>query len=69
MVCVILSIHLSLPPRKFTEYSSKSSAEKDKSFFEDNFSTTSVALDNLHDQMKSLSLRLNSSENTVKSRE
>ncbi|CAK9154261.1 unnamed protein product [Ilex paraguariensis] len=44
-------------------------AEKDKACFEDKLSGTSVALDNLHDQMKCLSLRLESSEETVRNRE
>ncbi|KAL3514142.1 hypothetical protein ACH5RR_026859 [Cinchona calisaya] len=44
-------------------------AEKDKIFFEDKLSTSSVALDNLHEQMNSLSLRLEYSEETVRTRE
>ncbi|KAA8538084.1 hypothetical protein F0562_027692 [Nyssa sinensis] len=44
-------------------------AEKDKAFFEDKLSVSSTALDNLHDQMKSMSLRLESSEETVRNRE
>ncbi|KZV35122.1 Myosin heavy chain-related protein [Dorcoceras hygrometricum] len=43
-------------------------AEKDKAYFEDKLSETSVALDKLHEQMKSMSLRLDSSEETVKIR-
>ncbi|XP_057469246.1 synaptonemal complex protein 1-like isoform X2 [Actinidia eriantha] len=41
-------------------------AEKDKEFFDDKMSTSASALDNLHDQMKTLSLRLKSSEETVR---
>ncbi|CDP01053.1 unnamed protein product [Coffea canephora] len=44
-------------------------AEKDKVYFEDKLSASSVALDNLHEQMKSLSLRLESSEEAVRTRE
>ncbi|KAI3513699.1 hypothetical protein L1887_21038 [Cichorium endivia] len=44
-------------------------AEKDKAFFANKLSETSIALDNLHGQMKSLSLRLESSEQTIKNRE
>ncbi|KAL3504738.1 hypothetical protein ACH5RR_034579 [Cinchona calisaya] len=44
-------------------------AEKDKIFFEDKLSASQVAFDNLHEQMKSLSLRLESSEETVRTRE
>uniref|UniRef100_A0A251SSI6 Putative myosin heavy chain-related protein n=1 Tax=Helianthus annuus TaxID=4232 RepID=A0A251SSI6_HELAN len=44
-------------------------AEKDKVFFENKLSETSVALDNLNGQMKSLSLRLESSEETVRTRD
>ncbi|KAL0360188.1 UNVERIFIED_CONTAM: Synaptonemal complex protein 1 [Sesamum radiatum] len=44
-------------------------AEKDKAFFEDKLSATSVALDKLHEHMKSMSLRLDSSEETIKTRE
>ncbi|KAM7482156.1 hypothetical protein LguiB_006739 [Lonicera macranthoides] len=43
-------------------------AEKDKEFFENKFSATSVALDSFNDQMKSLSLRLESSEETIRNR-
>ena len=45
---------------------STSTAEKDKEFFNDKMSTSASALDNLHDQMKTLSLRLESSEETVR---
>ncbi|XP_057490890.1 synaptonemal complex protein 1-like isoform X2 [Actinidia eriantha] len=41
-------------------------AEKDKEFFNDKMSTSASALDNLHDQMKTLSLRLESSEENVR---
>ncbi|PSR99884.1 Synaptonemal complex protein [Actinidia chinensis var. chinensis] len=41
-------------------------AEKDKEFFNDKMSISASALDNLHDQMKTLSLRLESSEETVR---
>ncbi|KAK1429592.1 hypothetical protein QVD17_11806 [Tagetes erecta] len=44
-------------------------AEKDKVFFENKLSETSVALDNLNGQMKSLSLKLESSEETVRTRD
>ncbi|XP_059631354.1 synaptonemal complex protein 1-like [Cornus florida] len=44
-------------------------AAKDKAFFEDKLSTSSMALDNLHHQMKSMSLKLESSEETVRNRE
>ncbi|XP_071698726.1 synaptonemal complex protein 1-like [Rutidosis leptorrhynchoides] len=44
-------------------------AEKDKVFFSNKFSDTSVALDNLNSQMKSLSLRLESSEDTIRNRD
>ncbi|KAK4391128.1 Synaptonemal complex protein 1 [Sesamum angolense] len=44
-------------------------AEKDKAFFEDKLSATSIALDKLHEHMKSMSLRLDSSEETIKTRE
>lgn len=40
-------------------------AEKDKEFFEDKLSSSAAALDNLHDQIKKLSLRFESSEETV----
>ncbi|KAJ0756886.1 hypothetical protein HanOQP8_Chr04g0140131 [Helianthus annuus] len=46
-----------------------STAEKDKVFFENKLSETSVALDSLNGQMKSLSLRLESSEETVRTRD
>ncbi|CAN4092485.1 unnamed protein product [Withania somnifera] len=42
-------------------------AEKDKASFEDRQSATSVIVDNLQDSMKSLSLRLESSEEIVRS--
>ncbi|KAJ8541386.1 hypothetical protein K7X08_002202 [Anisodus acutangulus] len=41
-------------------------AEKDKASFEDRQSATSVVIDNLQDNMKALSLRLESSEETVR---
>ncbi|KAL6962733.1 hypothetical protein U1Q18_037689 [Sarracenia purpurea var. burkii] len=41
-------------------------AEKDKELFEHKLSARASALDNLHDQMKALSLRLESSEETVR---
>lgn len=41
-------------------------AEKDKASFEERQSATSVVIDNLQDNMKSLSLRLESSEETVR---
>nr|GLL39610.1 synaptonemal complex protein 1-like isoform X1 [Ipomoea trifida] len=41
-------------------------AEKNKAFFEDKLSASSVALDNLHDQMKALSLRVESLEETIR---
>ncbi|XP_015071708.1 synaptonemal complex protein 1-like [Solanum pennellii] len=41
-------------------------AEKDKASFEDRQSATSVVVDNLQDDLKSLSLRLESSEETVR---
>nr|XP_016498242.1 PREDICTED: synaptonemal complex protein 1-like [Nicotiana tabacum] len=41
-------------------------AEKDKASFEDRRSATSVVIDNLQDNMKALSLRLESSEETVR---
>ncbi|KAD1937337.1 hypothetical protein E3N88_42118 [Mikania micrantha] len=44
-------------------------AEKDKLFFEKNLLETSVALDNLNGQMKALSLRLESSEEAVRTRD
>ncbi|KAI8008820.1 Synaptonemal complex protein 2 [Camellia lanceoleosa] len=40
-------------------------SEKDKEFFEDKLSSSAAALDNLHNQMKMLSLRFESSEETV----
>ncbi|XP_073122537.1 synaptonemal complex protein 1-like isoform X3 [Henckelia pumila] len=43
-------------------------AEKDKAYFEDKLSETSVALDKLHEQMMSMSSRLDSSEEMVKIR-
>lgn len=43
-----------------------STAEKDKASFEDRRSATSVVIDNLQDNMKALSLRLESSEETVR---
>ncbi|GER37763.1 myosin heavy chain-related protein [Striga asiatica] len=45
------------------------SAEKDKAFFENKLSETSAALDKLHEHMKSMSSRLDSSEETIKKRE
>ncbi|RAL45651.1 hypothetical protein DM860_009515 [Cuscuta australis] len=44
-------------------------AEEIKAYFEDKLSASSVSLDNLHDQMKALSLRLESSEETIRHRE
>ncbi|KAI3729745.1 hypothetical protein L6452_18410 [Arctium lappa] len=44
-------------------------AEKDKVLFTNKLSETSVALDNLHEQMNSLSLRLESSQETIKKRD
>ncbi|XP_052200878.1 synaptonemal complex protein 1-like isoform X2 [Diospyros lotus] len=44
-------------------------AEKDKEFFEDNLSSNAAALDNFHDEIKTLSLRLESSEETARNRE
>ncbi|PIN12991.1 hypothetical protein CDL12_14392 [Handroanthus impetiginosus] len=44
-------------------------AEKDKAFFEEKLSATSDALDKLHEDMKSMSLRLASSEETIKTSE
>ncbi|KAL8482086.1 hypothetical protein ACS0TY_027710 [Phlomoides rotata] len=44
-------------------------AVKDKEFFEDKMSATSVALDKLHENMKSMSLKLESSEDTIKARD
>ncbi|KAL6515577.1 hypothetical protein OROHE_018611 [Orobanche hederae] len=44
-------------------------AEKDKAFFGDKLSATSAALDKLHEHMNSMSLRLASSEETIKTRE
>ncbi|XP_058217863.1 synaptonemal complex protein 1-like isoform X2 [Rhododendron vialii] len=41
-------------------------AEKDKEFFEDKLSSSASAIDNLHDQMKTLSLKLECSEETVR---
>lgn len=43
-----------------------STAEKDKASFEDRQSAISVVVDNLQDDLKSLSLRLESSEETVR---
>lgn len=43
-----------------------SAAEKDKCFFENKLSASVVALDNLHDQMKALSLNLESSDETIR---
>ncbi|XP_028112615.1 synaptonemal complex protein 1-like [Camellia sinensis] len=40
-------------------------AEKDKEFFEDKLSSSATALDNLHNQMKTSSLRFESSEEIV----
>ncbi|KAI3685322.1 hypothetical protein L6452_34564 [Arctium lappa] len=44
-------------------------AEKDKVLFTNKLSETSVALDNLHEQMNSLSLSLESSQETIKKRD
>ncbi|CAH9094500.1 unnamed protein product [Cuscuta epithymum] len=44
-------------------------AEKVKAFLEDKLYASSVSLDNLHGQMKTLSLRLKSSEDTIRNRE
>ncbi|KAH7865402.1 hypothetical protein Vadar_006149 [Vaccinium darrowii] len=44
-------------------------AEKDKKFFEDKLSSSASALDNLHVQMQTLSLKLETSEETVRNRE
>ena len=43
-------------------------AEKDKANFKAKLAADSVVLDNLHDQMKSLCLKLESSEGAIKSR-
>ncbi|CAL5324348.1 unnamed protein product [Camellia sinensis] len=40
-------------------------SEKDKEFFEDKLSSSAAALDNLHNQMKTSSLRFESSEEIV----
>ncbi|KAI8538607.1 hypothetical protein RHMOL_Rhmol09G0117200 [Rhododendron molle] len=42
------------------------SVDKDKEFFEDKLLSSALAIDNLHDQMKTLSLKLESSEETVR---
>nr|XP_043610816.1 synaptonemal complex protein 1-like isoform X2 [Erigeron canadensis] len=44
-------------------------AERDKAIFANKLSETSAALENLNDQMKSLSLRLESSEDLLKNRD
>ncbi|KAH6832849.1 hypothetical protein C2S53_014360 [Perilla frutescens var. hirtella] len=44
-------------------------AEKDKAYFEDKLSATSVTLNELHQNMKSTSLKLESSEETIRTRE
>ncbi|XP_057795848.1 synaptonemal complex protein 1-like [Salvia miltiorrhiza] len=44
-------------------------AEKDKAYFEDKLSATSVTLSDLHENMKSMSLKLDSSEQTIRTRE
>ncbi|KVH98555.1 hypothetical protein Ccrd_023220 [Cynara cardunculus var. scolymus] len=44
-------------------------AEKDKVLFTNKLSETSVALDNLHGQLNSLSLRLESSQETIRTRD
>ncbi|KAI8538602.1 hypothetical protein RHMOL_Rhmol09G0117200 [Rhododendron molle] len=43
-----------------------STVDKDKEFFEDKLLSSALAIDNLHDQMKTLSLKLESSEETVR---
>ncbi|KAG5531888.1 hypothetical protein RHGRI_026484 [Rhododendron griersonianum] len=42
------------------------SSDKDKEFFEDKLLSSALAIDNLHDQIKTLSLKLESSEETVR---
>lgn len=44
------------------------SAEKDKQVFEEKLSASSLALDNLHGHLKSLSSRLESSEENTRDR-
>ena len=44
-------------------------AEKDKEFFEEKLSTSSIALDDLNQQMHDLSLKLESAEETLGIRE
>ncbi|XP_042049625.1 synaptonemal complex protein 1-like isoform X3 [Salvia splendens] len=44
-------------------------AEKDKAYFEDKLSATSVTLSDLHENMKSMSSKLDSSEQTMRNRE
>ncbi|KAL4577325.1 hypothetical protein LXL04_013433 [Taraxacum kok-saghyz] len=46
-----------------------STAEKEEDFFTNKLFETSSALDNLHGQMKSLSVKLESSEETIRNRE
>ena len=51
---------------EFNCHVSTSTAEKDKAFFANKMSESSLALDSLYGQMKSLSLKLDSSEETMK---
>lgn len=46
-----------------------STAEKDKAYFEDKLSATSVTLNEFHENLKSMSLKLDSSEQTIRTRE
>ena len=46
-----------------------STAEKDKEFFEEKLSATSITLDGLNQQMHGLSLNLESAEETIRIRE
>lgn len=49
-------------------YIPPSTAEKDRQGFEEKISASSVTLDNLHDHLKSLFSRLESSEEAVRNR-
>ena len=52
----------------YNYHGSASTAEKNKVLFTSKLSESSVALDNLHGQMNSLSLRLESSQETIRIR-
>ncbi|KAF7131732.1 hypothetical protein RHSIM_Rhsim09G0084000 [Rhododendron simsii] len=61
-----LLIPNSMIHRSWGKFLFSASADKDKEFFEDKLLSSALAIDNLHDQMKTLSLKLKSLEETVR---